>query len=528
MEASDVVVESPYVKYSESHIESIYKYNTTKAHYVGSTVVVTPSEVTLAIKTERKVPKLGLMLIGWGGNNGSTVTAAILANKHNISWNTKDGKREPDWYGSLIQSSTVTLGYNSNNEPVSVPLSKLLPMVNPNDIVLDGWDISSLNLAEAMERARVLDYDLQKQLVKYMKYMKPRPSIFCDEYIAPNQGDRADNVLNGSKWDQLHKIRADIRDCKEKNGVDKVIVLWTANTEKFSEILQGVNDTAENLLYSIKSNSPLVSPSTMFAVAAILEGCAFINGSPQNTFVPGCIELAEQYNVFIAGDDFKSGQTKLKSVLVDFLINAGIKPVSIVSYNHLGNNDGKNLSAPQQFKSKEVSKSNVVDDMIQSNPVLYKKGEKPDHCVVIKYVPYVGDSKRALDEYTSEILMGGHNTIVVHNTCEDSLLAAPIILDLVIIAELCQRIQFKVASEFNSEYFGFNSILSILGYLCKSPLVQEGTPVVNSLNRQRACIENVFRACLGLPPENNMLLEYKLKNKTLSTKENGIKNGDPH
>lgn len=176
----------------------------------------------------------------------------------------------------------------------------------------------------------------------------------------------------------------------------------------------------------------------------------------------------------------------------------------------------------------QVSKSNVVDDMIQSNPVLYKKGEKPDHCVVIKYVPYVGDSKRALDEYTSEILMGGHNTIVVHNTCEDSLLAAPIILDLVIIAELCQRIQFKVASEFNSEYFGFNSILSILGYLCKSPLVQEGTPVVNSLNRQRACIENVFRACLGLPPENNMLLEYKLKNKTLSTKENGIKNGDPH
>lgn len=166
--------------------------------------------------------------------------------------------------------------------------------------------------------------------------------------------------------------------------------------------------------------------------------------------------------------------------------------------------------------------------MIQSNPVLYKKGEKPDHCVVIKYVPYVGDSKRALDEYTSEILMGGHNTLVVHNTCEDSLLAAPIILDLVIITELCQRIKFKVLSEFNPEYLGFNSILSVLGYLCKSPLVQENAPVINSLNRQRACIENIFRACLGLPPENNMLLEYKLKSSIFTTTKNGIKNDNSH
>merc|ERR1719299_287267 len=125
-----------------------------------------------------------------------------------------------------------------------------------------------------------------------------------------------------------------------------------------------------------------------------------------------------------------SGQTKMKSVLVDFLVSAGIKPTSIVSYNHLGNNDGKNLSAPQCFRSKEVSKSNVVDDMVDSNQILYKKGEHPDHVVVIKYVPYVGDSKRAMDEYTSEIFLGGHNTIVMHNTCEDSLLATPLILDL--------------------------------------------------------------------------------------------------
>lgn len=163
-----------------------------------------------------------------------------------------------------------------------------------------------------------------------------------------------------------------------------------------------------------------MSPSTLFAVASILEGCAFLNGSPQNTLVPGALELAQQRRVFVGGDDFKSGQTKVKSVLVDFLIGSGLKvrgpggctaqergwggldpkhqacgpgaysfpwgplfpqTMSIVSYNHLGNNDGQNLSAPPQFRSKEVSKSSVVDDMVQSNPVLYRPGEKPDHCV---------------------------------------------------------------------------------------------------------------------------------------------------
>lgn len=238
--------------------------------------------------------------------------------------------------------------------------------------------------------------------------------------------------------------------------------------------------------------------------------CTYINGSPQNTFVPGIIQLAEENRVFISGDDFKSGQTKLKSVLIDFLVSAGIKPVSIVSYNHLGNNDGKNLSAPQQFRSKEVSKSNVIDDVIESNKVLYKSGEKPDHCVVIKYVPYVGDSKRALDEYTSEIFMGGHNTIVIHNTCEDSLLASPIILDLAILAELCNRIEFRSLSEPDSEYCKFHPVLSVLSYLCKAPLVPPGTPVINVLSKQRACIENIMRACIGLPPDHNMLLEHKL------------------
>ncbi|KAI7574279.1 myo-inositol-1-phosphate synthase, partial [Hortaea werneckii] len=202
-----------------------------------------------------------------------------------------------------------------------------------------------------------------------------------------------------------------------------------------------------NLMNSIKNGHAEVAPSTVFAVACILENAPFINGSPQNTFVPGCVQLAEKHNAFIGGDDFKSGQTKMKSALVDFMINAGIKLTSIASYNHLGNNDGKNLSSQKQFRSKEISKSNVVDDMVYANNVLYKEDEHPDHTVVIKYMPAVGDNKRALDEYYAEIFLGGHQTISLFNVCEDSLLASPLIIDLVLITELFTRIQWRQHGE---------------------------------------------------------------------------------
>lgn len=285
-------------------------------------------------------------------------------------------------------------------------------------------------------------------------------------------------------------------------------MLWTANTERYADIVPGVNDTADNLLKAIKTGHEEVSPSTVFAVACILEKTPFINGSPQNTFVPGAIQLAEQHNAFIGGDDFKSGQTKMKSALVDFLINAGIKLTSIASYNHLGNNDGKNLSSQKQFRSKEISKSNVVDDMVAANNVLYKEGEHPDHCVVIKYMPAVGDDKRALDEYYAEIFLGGHQTISLFNVCEDSLLASPLIIDLVIVAELMTRIQWKIGG--TEQYKGFHSVLSILSYMLKAPLTPPGTPVVNSLSKQRNALTNIFRACIGLQPESDMTLEHKL------------------
>lgn len=500
-------VESPNVTYSEEAISSVYNYESTKLQR-GSDgkFKVIPTTTQYEFRVDRKVPKLGVMLVGLGGNNGATLTAGILANKHGITWMTKDGLRKPNYWGSLTQAATVRVG-NYEGEEVYAPFKSLVPMADPNEFVIGGWDISGLNMAEAMERSKVLDWELQRQLVPYMKDIVPLPGIYDPEFIAANQESRADNLIKGTRSQQVETVRQQIRDFKATNGLEKVVILWTANTERYAQVMEGLNDTRDNLFAALERNEAEISPSTLYAIAAVLEGVPFVNGSPQNTFVPGLIELAVERGVLIGGDDFKSGQTKMKSVLVDFLVGAGLKPVSIVSYNHLGNNDGMNLSAPQTFRSKEISKSNVVDDMVASNSLLYGPGEHPDHIVVIKYLPYVGDSKRAMDEYTSEIFMGGRNTIVMHNTCEDSLLAAPIILDLVVLAELITRIQLRRDGE--PALHGLHPVAVLLSYLTKAPLVPQGTPVVNALSKQRAMLENILRACVGLAPDNNMMLEFK-------------------
>ena len=143
-----------------------------------------------------------------------------------------------------------------------------------------------------------------------MSKLKPLPSVLHGDFIAANQSERATNVKSGGKQEQLEQVRADIRAFRAAEGVDKVIVLWTANTERFAEIQTGVNDSARNLLAAIEVGEEEISPSTIFAVASVLEGASYINGSPQNTFVPGLLELAEERQVFIGGDDFKSGQTR--------------------------------------------------------------------------------------------------------------------------------------------------------------------------------------------------------------------------
>ncbi|KAI0821201.1 Myo-inositol-1-phosphate synthase [Irpex lacteus] len=520
-----IVVQSDNTSYSDEFITSRFTHRGAEVVVQDGQYLVKPTAKPFEFQTTRKVSKTGLLMIGFGGNNGTTLAAAVLANRHNIVWHTKEGVQQPNYIGSMLRASTVRLGADPiTGKDVHVPVSDVLPMVHPNDLVLGGWDISGLPLDQAMKRAQVLDYDLQRQVAPYMAELgKPLPSIYYPDFIAANQEARADNVIPGTdKQAHLEHIRADIRKFKQENGLDRVVVFWTANTERYSDIIPGVNDTADNILAAIKSSHSEVSPSTLFAVAAILEGEPFVNGAPQNTFVPGVIELAEREKSFIGGDDLKTGQTKLKSVFAEFLVNAGIKPLSIASYNHLGNNDGHNLSAERQFKSKEISKSSVVDDMVAANALLYKpapadavkgtkeaKGEHPDHVIVIKYIPAVGDSKRAIDEYYSEIFCGGRSTINIFNECEDSLLATPLILDLTILTELLTRVKYRDASA-SDEFKPLYSVLSLLSYMLKAPLVKPGTDVVNSLNRQRNALEAFLKACIGLEGSSDLLLETRI------------------
>ncbi|KAG0703314.1 hypothetical protein DFH29DRAFT_989458 [Suillus ampliporus] len=487
-----ITIQSENTAYTDNHITAQYLDRGADVVVSHGQFTVKPTVKSYEFQTARKVGKTGLMMIGMGGNNGSTLCATILANRHQMSWHTKEGIQQPNYIGSVLRASTVRIGTEpSTGKEVHVPISDVLPMVHPNDLVLGGWDISGLSMDKAMERAKVLDYDLQRQVKPHMALIgRPLPSIYYPDFIAANQEARADNVVPGTdKQAHLEHIRADIRRFKTENQLDRAIVFWTANTERYSDIIPSE-----------------VSPSTLFAVAAILEGEPFVNGAPQNTFVPGVIALAEREKSFIGGDDLKSGQTKLKSVLAEFLVNAGIKPLSIASYNHLGNNDGHNLSAEPQFKSKEISKSSVVDDMARRAKAA--KGEHPDHIVVIKYVPAVGDSKRAIDEYYSEIFCGGRQTINIFNECEDSLLATPLILDLTILTELLTRVKYR--GEGQTDFAPLYPVLSLLSYMCKAPLVKPGTDVVNSLGRQRNALESFLKACVGLEGNSDLLLETRI------------------
>lgn len=240
-----------------------------------SILQVHPQTTSLKIRTGRHVPKLGVMLVGWGGNNGSTLTAALEANRRQLKWRKRTGVQEANWYGSITQASTVFIGSDEDGGDVYVPMKELLPMVEPDNIIVDGWDISGLHLGDAMRRAEVLDVALQDQIYDQLAQLRPRPSIYDPDFIAANQSDRADNVIRGTRLEQYEQIRKDIRDFRERSGVDSVIVLWTANTERFADVQPGLNTTSQELIASLEANHSEVSPSTIFAMASIAEGVSY-------------------------------------------------------------------------------------------------------------------------------------------------------------------------------------------------------------------------------------------------------------
>lgn len=311
------------------------------------------------------------MLVGLGGNNGSTFVAGVLANKRQLTWLTRNGEQKANFFGSFTQSATCHVGFRFDEETgalkdVYKPIKDLLPMASPVDFEISGWDISSMNLYEATKRARVLEPTLIEQLREDMEAIVPLPAALNPDYIAANQANRADNVMIGTNRELIDTIKGHIREMKARTG-GKVIVLWTANTEMF--LLPEIN-TIDDLLTRIEVNQPLPA-SVLYCVACIEEQVLYLNGSPQNTFHPAVVEYARQQGSLIAGSDFKSGQTRFKTIMSDFLIGSGIRLASCVSYNHLGNNDGKNLQEDKCFQSKKISKAGVLDDAMASNRILY-------------------------------------------------------------------------------------------------------------------------------------------------------------
>lgn len=208
-------VESPSVVYTENEIKSNYVYRTTSVTKTGDgKYIATPKEKSYDFKVDRKVGKVGMMLVGLGGNNGTTVTAGIIANRRGLVWKTREGECAANYYGSVVMGSTMKLGTEAKTgNEINVPFHDVLPMVHPNDLVIGGWDISGMNLAEAMDRAGVLEPSLKGMIRKEMAEMKPLPGIYYPDFIAANQEDRADNILDGSKASMAHvkQLRKDIQ-----------------------------------------------------------------------------------------------------------------------------------------------------------------------------------------------------------------------------------------------------------------------------------------------------------------------------
>jgi myo-inositol-1-phosphate synthase len=210
------VVDSPDVVYSDTEIKTKYTYRTTAVTRAssGGSFVAKPKETVYDFKVDRRVGRVGMMLVGWGGNNGSTVTAGILANRLGLVWDTREGKRAANYYGSVLMGATVKLGTDADTgKDVNVRFHDLLPMVHPNDLVIGGWDINKMNLADAMDRAAVLEPSLKAMVRKEMARMVPLPSIYYPDFIAANQTDRANNLLEGShaSMEHVEQIRRDIR-----------------------------------------------------------------------------------------------------------------------------------------------------------------------------------------------------------------------------------------------------------------------------------------------------------------------------
>ena len=381
--------------------------------------------------------KLGILLVGLGAVS-TTLVAGVEAIKRGLA--------KP--VGSLTQMGTIRLGKRTENR--SPKIRDFVPLAELDDIVFGAWDIFSDNAFDAAMNAGVLDKDLLNQVSEQLASLKPMPAVFEQNYVKRLHGE---NVKTGkNKMELAEQIIADIAAFKTEKGCDRLVMVWAASTEIFLEE-SAVHGTIEAFEKGLYDNDPAIAPSMIYAYAAIRSGVPFANGAPNLTVdIPALTKLAEQRRVPVCGKDFKTGQTLMKTILAPGLKSRMLGLDGWYSTNILGNRDGEVLDDPENFKTKEESKLSVLEHIFQPEvyPDLYGDFS---HVVRINYYPPRGDNKEGWDNIDIFGWLGYKMQIKIDFLCRDSILAAPLALDLALFMDLAQRAKMRGVQEWLSFYF---------------------------------------------------------------------------
>jgi myo-inositol-1-phosphate synthase len=433
----------------------------------------TPTEIAAA------KGKLGILIVGLGAV-ATTFVAGVEAVRKGIA--------AP--IGSLTQMGTIRLGKRTDGR--SPMIKDFVPLADLNDLVFGGWDIFTDSAYEAAANAKVLEKDLLLQLKPFMDGIKPMPAVFDHNYVKLIDGP---NVKKGkNKLDLAEQLRADIRNFKKENNCDRLVMIWCASTESFQQASE-VHASLAAFEKGLVENDANISPSQIYAYAALQESVPFANGAPNLTVdLPVMQELSKKHNAPICGKDFKTGQTLMKTILAPGFKARMLGLSGWFSTNILGNRDGEVLEDPGSFKTKEESKLSVLDEILQPKlyPELYGN---IFHKVRINYYPPRGDNKEGWDNID---IFGWPMQIKVDFLCRDSILAAPLALDIVLFLDLAAR---------SSQLKGLG-IQEWMSFYFKSPMTAPGLYPEHDLFIQMMKMKNTLRHIKGEDLITHLGLEY--------------------
>ena len=423
--------------------------------------------------------RLGILTPGLGA-----VATTFIAGVESV----RRGLSQP--IGSLTQMATIRLGRRTDNRS---PLIKdFVPLTGLEDLVFGGWDPIPDDAYAAALNAGVLEERHLAPVKDFLSGIKPMPAVFDNKYVSRITGT---NVKKGkTKRDLAEQLRQDIRDFTTQHGLDRLVMVWCASTEVF--IKAGPQHaTLEQFEKAMERNDDAIAPSMLYAYAALMEGVPFCNGAPNLTVdVPALQELALEKGLPISGKDFKTGQTWMKTVIAPGLKARMLGLQGWYSTNILGNRDGEVLDDPASFKTKEESKLSVLHNILQPEvyPALYKDFS---HVVRINSYPPRGDNKEGWDNIDIVGWMGYPMQIKVNFLCRDSILAAPIVLDLALFSDFAHRAGMKGIQEWLSFYY-------------KSPMTAPGLQPEHDLFIQQTKLKNTLRHLMGEEQITHLGLEY--------------------